>query len=80
MTVCYHCISFVNLYLFCMECLHHGMSSATLKHAPNKSATITFINVNTNFCRKVELINSDGLLPTAVICVSRSCALDAFLL
>ena len=56
------------------------MSPATFKHAPNKSATITSINVNTNFCRKVELINSDGLLPTAVICVSRSCALDAFLL
>ena len=52
MAVCYHYISFVNLYLFCMEWLHHGMSSATFKHALNKSSMITFINLNTNFCTK----------------------------
>ena len=52
MTVCYHCISFVNLHLFCVECLYHDMSSATLKHARNKSVMIMSINVNTNFCSK----------------------------
>ena len=52
MAVCYHCISFVNLYLFCMECSHHGKFSTTFKHAFNKSATIMSINVNTNFCTK----------------------------
>ena len=54
MTVCYHCISFVNLYLFCMECLHHGMSSTTFIHALNKSATIMSINLNTNFYEKLS--------------------------
>ena len=52
MAVCYYPISFVNLHLFCVECLHHHMSSATLKHALNKSAMITYINMNTNFCMK----------------------------
>ena len=52
MAVCCHCISFVNLHLFCVECLHHGMSPATFKHALNKSATITSINMYTNFCTK----------------------------
>ena len=46
MAVWYHCISFVNLHLFCVECLHHQMSPATFKHALNKSATIMSINVN----------------------------------
>ena len=52
MAVCYYPISFVNLYLFCVGCLHHDMSSATFKHARIKSARITSINVNTNFCTK----------------------------
>ena len=54
MTVCYHYIRFVNLYLFriCMGCLNHGMSSTTFKHALNKSVTIMSINVSTNFCTK----------------------------